>query len=316
MRSAIAASRNAAREKIEGWQASDAYRAMAAALDSAPGRDCDAVADAAETLLADSRWVGALLAPLVEALSGDPFFEPPFRTSRDALRTSAILFDCPAATLSGSIVSADAMAAMPPFETVIIPGRMSVTRYVRSGGATLRRWRAEPLTPRFSSATASPCRAMASIDPADGAVLRVDGRTEGVMLAKARRDVVTLSVAIRPGADPLMREYRAADGTLLRVASNDDGASRSEMLLTFLARSGRTDAGDRFAAATHDPAFHTRWSAMREWLRLDAASALPRLREMAAGDANDDVRAAALRTLDAVQCGDAPEATTTKPCRA
>jgi hypothetical protein len=62
------------------------------------------------------------------------------------------------------------------------------------------------------------------------------------------------------------------------------------MLLTLLRVSGRADAGDVFDAATHGPAPHARWSAMREWLALDADAAAPRLDAMAAGDPDPEVR--------------------------
>lgn len=310
MPAAIAASRRAARALIGCWRESAEYRALACAFADGSEDDPEPVARRAECLFGDDGWAAALLAPLLGALAEDPFFEPPFKVSRDALRIGAILFDGPAASITASVTGAAAMAALPPPATLVVSGRVQVTRTIKAGGATLRRWRAEPLAACFSAATAAPCDEIASIALADGQVCRCDGRVEAQLVGDAQSDVVTLVATIRPGAAALMREYAVGDRRLVRVASADDRASRTEMLLAFLRLSGRADAGAQFAAATHDSAFHLRWAAMREWLALDARAALPRLSEMAARDPHDEVRTAALRTLAAV------ERRVESPCRA
>ncbi|MEI9927754.1 MAG: hypothetical protein WDN44_08695 [Sphingomonas sp.] len=283
------------------WRDGAEYRALAAAFADCPLDAPDSAADRAERLLADAGLAGALLAPLVEALAADRFFEPPLRIARDAARTGAVLFDGPAATITASVTDATTLATRPAPATIVFAGRVTVTRYVKAGGATLRRWRTDPLTPGFTAADAPPCVPLAPIHLSDGDLHRVDGRIHAHQLRDAAGEVVMLVAAIRAGHDPLIREYRVADGALTRVASADDRASRTELLLTFLRLAGRADAGERFAAATHDPAFHLRWAAMREWLALDAEAALPRLSEMAASDPNAEVRAAATLTLIAVR---------------
>ncbi len=86
------------------------------------------------------------------------------------------------------------------------------------------------------------------------------------------------------------------------VGSLSDRFGRKPILvlgmLAYIYRS--VDAGDRFEAATRDPAHFLRWGAMREWLALDVAAATPRLEEMAAGDPHPEVRAAARATLPLV----------------
>jgi len=177
-----------------------------------------------------------------------------------------------------------------------------VTRYLKAGGATLRRWEVDPLTPDFSAAAATPSRPLPPLTLTDGAIVTCDGRTRSHLLSDGYGPIVALVATIRSGAAPLIREHCIADGTLVRVASADEAASRTEMLLSFLRRSGRTDASARFDAATRDPAFHTRWSAMREWLGLDALAALPRLTDMAANDPHPEVRLAAATTLSRIPC--------------
>jgi len=159
----------------------------------------------------------------------------------------------------------------------------------RAGGATLRRWRSDPFT------------ALPPVELRDGDVVRNDGRLQAQLVERPRTDIVQLVATIRAGAASLMREHAVADGAPLRTASADEGASRTEMLLAFLRHARRADAGPRFAEASRDAAFHTRWAAMREWLALDARAALPRLAEMAGDDPDAEVRAAALRTLPLVE---------------
>jgi hypothetical protein len=278
------------------WLASEAYRALRGRFDQVPVGNAEAAATAAEQLLADLEWLEDLLAPLFAALAGDDLFEPPLRFHRDPLRTGVILLDHPAVSLSATVTSADAMATLPSPASVVVPGRLTVVRYHRAGGARLRRWQAGPIVEPFSAATAAPCRPLADVSLADGVVMRCDGREQGALLAGATRDIVTLTAAIRADAAPLMREYALPGGALLRAATLDDGVSRTAMLLTLLRLGGRHDAGDVFEAATHDAAFHLRWTAMREWLALDVAAALPRLRAMATSDPDPAVRAAACAT--------------------
>jgi hypothetical protein len=300
-RVAIEMARARAPELAAQWRDSAGYRALVATF-AGVAHDAERACARAERLLADDGWIGPLLAPLLAALDADPFFEPPFRVNRDALRIGAVLFDCPAATLTATVLDADARAAQAPADTVRLSGHWSVTRYVRGGGATLRRWRVAPVAGDFSAASAAPAVARDPVPIADGDVVRQDGRVEGHWIDGACADVVMLSVAIRPGAAPLMREYRLSDGGFVRAAAADDRASRTEMLLAFLRLSGRADAGARFDAASRDADFHLRWAAMREWLLLDARAALPRLADMASDDPNAEVRAAAARTFAAVRC--------------
>ena len=298
VRAAIVAARGPRRVAIDRWRAGAAFQAAHAAF-----ADCadapERAADAAERLLTDPGWAEAMLAPLVEALAVDPLFEPPLKVHRDALRTGAVLFDCPAASIAASVTNAAALAARPP-ATIVFTGRIAVTRTVKAGGARLRRWRTE--APGLGSATRAPhCTPMAPIALQDDGVHRIDGRTQAQLISGAETDVVTIVATIRAGAAPLMREYAISGGALVRVADADDRPSRTEMLLRFLRAAGRADAGTCFAEATRAPGFHLRWAAMREWLALDARAAAPRLAEMARGDPEAEVREASSRMLPIVE---------------
>ncbi|UIJ45621.1 hypothetical protein LZK98_01260 [Sphingomonas cannabina] len=279
-----------------GRRASAPVRMLAETLD-APATE---LRQRATALLLDMHWVEALLAPLVDALAADPLFDPPFKVSRDPARIGAVLFDSPGVRVSAAVLSARGLAAALP-RSVVVPGHVAVTRYVHAGGVMLRRWRVEAAGADFSSATAPPAVEIMPFVLTDGDVVVQDGATDGHVAVGAKSDVVTLSVMIRPPETALVREYAIIDGRLLRASTLDDYASRGAMLLTLLRTQGRTDAGHVFEAATRDRAFHVRWSAMREWLALDARAALPRLAEMAAGDPNSEVREAAGSTLAAIR---------------
>lgn len=277
------------------FRASEPYRALEAAFAG------NAVEDAAAIVLADAEWVGALIAPLVAALADDPWFEPPFRVARDGLRIGTVLFENPAVSIAATVLSADALSAAPRPQTVVVPGRLTLTHYVRAGNARLRLWDAEPMGEDFSAETARPCRPAPDLVLRDGAVVRLDGRTRGHLIESAQSDVVTLNATIRAATAPYAREYAIGSGALVRIATNDDRAARTQMLLAYLRLAQRPGAQQRFAAATRDPAFFLRWGAMREWLAIDTRAALPRLREMAEADPNAEVRAAARATLALVE---------------
>lgn len=251
----------------------------------------------AAVYLADPNRLEALLTPLIAALAANPWFEPALKVSCDQLRTGVVLLDSPTVTISATITRACELNRLPPPATVVLPGRVRLTRYVRGGKAQMRRWRAEPAGPDFSAATASAAREIASIAIEDGMLIRQDGRVAGHLLARAEHDIVAITATLKASSDPLMREYAVADGALVRAACADDAASRIEMLLTFLRVSARTDAAPLFDTMSRHPAFHLRWAAMREWLMLDARSARARLADMAVYDANAEVRAAAAATL-------------------
>ncbi|MEH3046698.1 hypothetical protein [Sphingomonas adhaesiva] len=298
-RAVLAASTDRSHEVARAWQSGTEVTRIADAFAGCDPERVDAVADVAEALLRDGRWIAPMLAPLIEALAADPWFEPPVRVTRDPLRTTALLLELPALTLTATILSAAEMARAPAPATLAASGRLSVARYHRAGGATLARWEVGPADERFSAADAPPLMPLPLLPLVDGMVCRIDGRRHAHLIEGATSDVALLTFATR--STGLTREYDRADGTLLRAATSDDAASRTRLLLTLLRVDGRRDAAAHFAAAAQDAAFHLRWDAMREWLALDLRTAAPRLRQMAMHDPHDEVRAAAARTLPLVE---------------
>lgn len=279
-----------------GWRAGPGCAHARATLDAVGAGPAEAVADAAAELIADDGWVAAMLDPLVAALAADPWFEPPTRANRDPPRSGAILFEHPAATITASVLSAAVLRDTPLPATVVAPGRLSVIRYVRAGGARVARWAMAPVADPVRAATMGRCQPQATLYPADGDLVRHDGRVAAQLLTAASSDVVTVTATARVGAAPVMREYDRVSGAFVRMATTDEGAARAQMLLTLLRVAGAADAGACFDAATRDGAFFLRWSAMREWLAHDWRAAWARLEEMAATDPHPDVRATAAAT--------------------
>lgn len=251
---------------------------------------------AARALLADGGWAAARLRPMLAELAVDPLAQPNLRVMRDGVRTGAVLHDDAMMTVTAALMSARALAARPAPLSVIVAGRLALTRFVRAGGARLERWEAGPVGEDASAAALPPARAVGAHWLHDGEVVRTDGRVEARFLAGATEDVLTLTATIKPGTAPSAREYRLADGALIRLAPTDDRVTRAEMLLAYLSAARRVEP-DTAEPLTHHPSFGLRWQAMRAWLQAAGPPALPRLAAMAADDPHPEVRAAAAATL-------------------
>ncbi|MFD1034234.1 hypothetical protein ACFQ15_06170 [Sphingomonas hankookensis] len=297
LRDAIAAARERSLAAGRAWIDDAALRAVTARFTDIPTlAEGEA---AARALVEDAGWVAALLGPWIARLRGDPLFEPPFKSQRDALRTGMVLAETPAASVTMAAIDSFAPAARVLPDTVVVGGRVSWTRYMRGGEARLWRWRADAVDANWHGGVAAPARPLAVRPLTDGAVVRIDGRQEAMLLVDPSAPIVSVTVTLRVGAAPFLREYDRLGGALVRVATLDDAAARSTMLLTLLRELGQGDAAV-FDALSRDPAFFVRWDAMREWLAADARSALPRLRTMT-GDPHPEVRTAAQAMLPVVE---------------
>lgn len=297
--SALREASYASRRLGSAWLQSPAYRRAARAFAGIETCDVERCADTAAALLADADWIAELFEPLIAALAANPWIEPPLRVNRDGLRCGAILFESPAVSITASVLSASALRALPPPRTIVVSGRMSVVRFHRGGGATLRLWEADAADANFHAGQAEPARPAGKIALADGSVHRIDGHTHAQLIEDAASDVVTVTATLRTGAAPLMREYDRASGRLVRSAALDDAAGRTAMLTALLRHMG-VNAPEAFDTASRDPLSFVRWNAMREWLAIDARAALPRLAELV-DDPNAEVRGAAALMLPKVE---------------
>lgn len=297
LRDAIAAARIRSLAFGRAWERSDAIAAVAERLTAATTlAEGEAVAC---DLLQDGGWIGAALGPLVARLGDDPLFEPPLKSQRDPQRTGIVLLDTPAASVTMTVIDHRAPAAHGLPDRIVVGGRVAWTRYLKAGGASLWRWRADAVDAQWHAGVAVKPRALSATMLGDGAVVRLDGRRDAMVLRDPVADIVSVTITLDHDAAPLLREYDRASGALTRIATIDDGAARSTMLLTLLRELGQGDAAT-FDAGTRDPAFFVRWDAMREWLASDAGAALPRLRAMTA-DPHPEVRGAARTMLPLVE---------------
>lgn len=281
---------------VTAWHAGAGYRRMADSFAGVLDHETDVV-DRAEALFQNTDWLDRLLAPLVDALAADPWFEPPIRTSRDRLRCGAILFQSPAVTITMSVLSATRLRMLPAPATAVFSGRLGVTKYLRGAGATLQRWRVPPLPEPCLAGAMGRAVPLSPLALTDGMIVRNDGRTSAHAVTAARCDVVTLAATIHVGGDSVAREYDAQSGSFMRMATNDEGAARAQLLLSLLRASDAAGSAAVFDIATRDRAFFLRWSAMREWLAHDCQAAWHRLNEMAIADPHPDIREAALATI-------------------
>jgi hypothetical protein len=298
MRGAILSARPASAAFARDWPMQPAVQRVRTQFDGIGGCPKRGV-DVARRLLGDPHLLPHLLAQPLATLAADPFFDPPFRVHRDAVRTTAILIEHPAARLSVTLVDAAAARAQGFPAAFVLPGRIAVSRHLGGEGAVLHQWRAQPVSPAYRIADDAPCRRLPARPLATGDIRIEDGRTEGQIVWPGDHNVLTLSIVLGVGAAPLLREGRVTDGRIVRAATLDSELTRTAIHLRLLRALGRADAGPHCAAATRDPAFHLRWEAMREWLLLGDPAALPRLGQMAVTDPHPDVRAAARATLAA-----------------
>jgi hypothetical protein len=273
-RAAQAESEARAAAVARAWNEDPARRRIDAVLD---GDDLEAGLSA---LFANAVWLRALLGPLVSGLARDPFFQPPLRIGGDGHRMGMVLARDERATVTLSIIRPGGGDPA----TATAAGRVQLLRYIRPGGASVE----------LRPVAGGP----ASLRPLeDGDTVRIDGRTTASALIGQRSTIILVSASLAAGRSQVVRIFDRATGALLRASATDEADSRAQLLLSLLRASGRADAADCFAEASRSEASGLRWEAMREWLLTDAAAALPRLAEMATGDPDHDVRAAAAATL-------------------
>lgn len=261
-------------------------------LNACSGAAAEVVAARIEPLLRNPDWLGAAIAPMLAEMARDPMHDPPIRFQRGAECATVLLLDHPVATVTLGLRAPRDTA---PGALMVASGRLWMLRVLRGGGGWIER-RAISSAARISDAAG----AIAAEPLRDGGLVRIDGRREATLLVPGAAPALTLTASIHADAAPLVRAWRRDDGTFERAASGDDRASRHEMLLRFLRAVDRRDAVPAFEAASRDGSYALRWAAVREWLALDAATAMPRLAAMAARDPHRAVRGAAARTLRAV----------------
>ena len=302
-RAALLRARERAADISRAWRRRDDVRAIEARLNGAAARGGVSVQDALVALFEGAArpggWVRAMLGALIAGMREDPLFEPPLLALGDEVQRGLLLIQTPAASIAAARISAVGLARRGEggARAVVMSGALGVLHIVDPGGARLRWWQAERAGADFSAVAAGPLREAGVTMLAAGQTVRVDGRRQAYAIENASRDMLLLRAAVHVDRMPFQREYATGVGRLIAASATRDEASRMRMLLTMLRSIGCSAAAPAFEAVLEEPEFDLRWHAMREWLLLDPAAALPRLALLAANDPHPEVRAAASTTL-------------------
>ena len=284
-------------------RASPALRELQRKLETAAGGVVEPAMAAARAFLGATDAVGACLDPLIEAARADPFVRLPLRSVSSLVHSGLLLFDRPQLSIFLSVAGPDAMAAKrlgrEGATSIAFPGHRSLYRVWRSGGAVLSFWEAPEIAPSFTAAAGGRCRFVERRRIEDGEIFELDGRRQSFVVEHLASDFVYLQAQTPLGAAPLLVEYDSETLEFVGASSTDEVSSRTQMMLSLLRIMDRQDAVPLFRELLGSPHFYARWHAMREFLALDAESALPHLREMAEGDPHLEVRGAAAQTLAA-----------------
>jgi len=229
------------------------------------------------------RLVAALVRTFAAALAREPFAHPPFRHGYDrgsatlmlarSGRAQLVLHGCEPGSRRFDVVSFGDGER----REAVLAGKAKA-RIVR------RRGQAGPF-------------ALQRLTLAPGVRLAFDMRAKALQVLAIERRLVSLRLHRFASLPAPTREYRLADGVLLRQSAGDIRASRQEVMLALLGRMRRADAVPVMGAIAREPGDASlRWQALRECLALDTAAGFAVLSELAA--ARSDVLvapAAALR---------------------
>jgi hypothetical protein len=287
------------------WGRGAVHRHFDETIAAVPAPTAEKVAEAARALLADDRWVDALVDGLAAKMRQDPFFDPPFRPLSTDIHSGLLVFESEIASITVGVSRAAQLAAKknrPRGATSVgLTGQLTVLKFLRAGGARLSFWTAPRITADFTAAAAGRCVRTGERDIEDGEILVVDGRSQAYVIERARGSLVLVQAVITLDQAPLSVEYDSASGAFVGCSATSDTASRIQMITTLLRKLGCDNAFPAMAALLDHPDFFVRWHVMKELLGLDAESALPHLRRMAAGDPHPDPRRAARIVLDRIE---------------
>ena len=288
------------------WNRGPVHRRFDDAMASLPETAGAAqVAETVRSLFADDSWVDALVGSLARRMQADPFFDPPFRNLNTDIHAGLLVFEDDRVSIAAGVTTALQMAAKKDrpraAASVGFSGQLGVFRFLRAGGATLSFWEAPPIGPGFTAADAGTCRRTGERRIDDGEILVIDGRHQSYVIEGMRGSFVLLQASIAVGQAPLSVEYDSVTGAYVGCTATGDTSSRIQMLTTLLRKLDHRPAVAAIAGFLDHPDFFVRWHAMKELLGLDAASALPHLKRMAATDPHPEPRRAARAVLDRIE---------------
>jgi hypothetical protein len=284
------------------WRSQPTLAALHDALDALDAPTAEQIRTLIEAAFADTAWVDLWIAAMARSALGSRYFQPPLAPTSNAFQRGIAVFAHPLVSVSLNILPLDVLAAKKMRRVgpaaVIFTGSVSVQKFLRAGGALLRMWEAEASSDTFSLADGHACRPAGHHPLVDGEIFTLDGRTQSYVIEHAVGDIVLLQAEIHADRAPLLVEYDAETCVAVAAGSTNDLASRSQMLISFLAAHGRQGDEAAIEPFTHDASFFLRWHATAELLRMNQARARARLHEMAHEDPHPDLREAARSTLE------------------
>jgi hypothetical protein len=286
------------------WNAGPIHRLFADATASAEPPTAEAVADAIAPLFRDQRIVEAVLDALAEPLRDDPFFQPSFRHLNSEIHSGLILYEDERVSVAAGVTDVARLAGKKRRTrgrgSIAFSGQVELLHFVKAGGARLSVWEAPRIGADFQASAAGKCRQTGERVLEDGETMLVDGRHQSFVIEHAVANLLILQATVKPDQAPLSVEYDSLTREYVGCSAADDSASRIQMLATLLRKLGHAAAFPEVAQFLDHPSFFVRWHVMRELLGLDAETALPHLRRMAAQDPHPETRRAARTVLDRI----------------
>ena len=287
------------------WNHGASNRRIAASMAAVEGSGSAQVAEAIRHLFEEHDWIDALIAAIGDEMRRDPFFVPPFRHLNSDVHQGLIVYEDDNVSIAVGVSGAAQLAAKkdgPRGATSIgFSGQIGILKFIRSGGARLSFWEADRIGLDFSRATAGRCRKTDEREVSDGEILTVDGRFQSFVIEHTASNLLLLQATVKADQAPLSVEFDSASHEYVGCSAADDSASRIQMIATLLRKLDCAEAFPVLAAFLDNPNFYVRWHVMRELLGLDAAAALPHLRQMAKSDPHEENKRAASAVLASLE---------------
>lgn len=264
----------------------------------------ETVAAAAQTLLADDRWLDGLVARVAEAMRQDAFFEPPFRALHTDIHTGLLAYEDAHLSIAAGVSRLAPLARRKQQGrgkgSVNFTGQVNVLKFLKAGGLRLGFWECEPIDALFSAARSGKCRPTGSRAIADGEVIVIDGRRQSFVIEHAAANFILVQANVKTGQAPVSVEYDRESRAVIGCSAVDEGDCRIQMVATLARTLGHAQAFEAIAGFLDHPSFFVRWHAMKELLGIDVAAAWPHLKRMAIRDPHPEPRAAARMVLDRI----------------
>lgn len=283
------------------------------ALDELAAPNLASVQALVTAVLEDTRWIDDWLVDMAIRAGANASYQPALATLNNGFYQGLAIFAHSFVRLSLGVLPIDSLADKKVSRrgpaSITFTGTVTLQKFLRSGGARVTMWHARPASDLFSLDDQDLCGPGNARSLSDGDLLVLDGRSDSYVIDHAASAIVVLQAELSIERSPFAVEYDASSMIATAASSTDEGASRSQMLMSFLAGLGRASDVAEIARFIDGPHFFLRWHALSALLTIDVEAALPRLRMMAVRDPHPEARAVASETLAMFADVDAGKAT-------